>query len=498
MLSAVTQRELADFQMPDGSRGSAVVEPLTSYSVLRGLRSFNHERQGLGAMALETARSLGGTGLKDALDRNGLVTTVDGWTALDAKKTWVLSGYATASRVDGSPARIAALESDPRHYYQRPDRADLGVSRNATSLTGYGGRVWLNRQTGPWMSNSAIGVLTPGYEPNDLGYSSRVDVVNGDVGWGYMWSKPNRWRKYVWVIGSVAQGWNLGGQHTLDMYFLKTNLEQMNAWTWTLTGGYNREAIADRATRGGPAMLSPWGQWGEFYWATNSKSKVFLSSDLNASGDAKGSHDWTWQPSVTWKPSSTVSLSAGPTADWNREDAHFITSASDPLASATYGGRYVFAILDQRTVGAQVRMDCSLTPSLSLQLFVQPLVSSGRYSDYRALARPGSYDFLVYGAGASSASYDPVSNQVSLDPDGAGGAPAIVFTRPDFNYRTVRGNAVLRWEYAPGSTFYMVWTQDRTGMEPGSDFRFGPSLRELGRTPANNIVMVKVSQHFEI
>ena len=494
VLSAVTQRELADYQMPDGARGLAVLEPLTSYNVLRGLRSFNHERQGLGVMALETARSLGGTGLEDALNRNGLVTAVDGWTAVDAKKTWVLSGYAAASRVDGTPARIAALESDSRHYYQRPGRSDLGVEHNATSLAGYGGRVWLNRQTGPWLSNSAIGVLSPGFEANDLGYSSRADVVNGHAGLGYSWNKPNRWRKYVWVIGAFAQGWNLGGQHTQDIYFLKTNLEQMNAWTWTLTGGLYRQVVADRVTRGGPALLGPRGESIEFYWDTNNKSKLFLSSDLNASVDAKGSHDWTWQPAVTWKPSSSVSLSAGPTVDWNREDAHFIASSPDPLASATDGGRYVFARLDQKTAGAQLRMDCSLTPSLSLQLFVQPLVSSGRYSDYRELVRPGSYDFLVYGTGGSTLDLQ----HGVVDPDGAGPADPIGVGHRDFTYRTVRGNAVLRWEYMPGSTFYLVWTQDRAGFDPAGDFHLGPSLSELGRTPANNIVMVKVAHHFEI
>ena len=495
-LSALTQREMTDYQMPDGTRGSAIVEPLASYSVLRGIRSFNKERQGLGIMTLETARRLDGTGLADALNRNAVVTTVDGWTAVDARKTWVLSGYATASRVDGSAARMASLQADSRHYYQRPDRSDLRLGRNANSLTGYGARVWLNRQTGPWMSNSAIGVLTPGYEVNDLGYNSRGDVVNGHVGLGYAWNKPTRWRKYVWVIGAVAQSWNLGGQHTQDELFLKSSLEQMNAWSWTLEGGLNREALSDRATRGGPAMLRPQAEWAGLNWDTNSRAKLFLSSSLNVFSNVKGSHDLEWRPRVTWKPSSNVSLSAGPAMEWNHEDLHYITSAADPLATATYGGRYVFASLDQKTVGAQLRMDCSLTQSLSLQLFAQPLVSSGRYSRYRELARSASYDFLAYGDGGST--LDLVNGFVDPDGPGVGSAPAIDIGHPDFTYRTVRGNAVLRWEYAPGSTFYLVWTQERTGFDSSGDRPLGPSLSELGRTPANNIVMVKVAHHFEI
>jgi hypothetical protein len=133
-----------------------------------------------------------------------------------------------------------------------------------------------------------------------------------------------------------------------------------------------------------------------------------------------------------------------------------------------------------------------------VQLFAQPLVSSGRYSSYRELARPSSYDFLVYGTGGSTID---LANGTA-DPDGAGAAPAVNLWPNggpnDFTYRTVRGNAVLRWEYVPGSTFYLVWTQDRTGSDSSGEFHLGPALGELGRTPANNIFMVKVAHHFEI
>ena len=471
-----------------------MVEPVTYYSVLRGMRSFNHERQGLGLMTLETARFLDGTGLANDLNRNGLVAAMDGWTFLDAKKDWVVSGYATGSRVDGTTARMTALQSDARHYFQRPDRSDLGVDANATSLTGYVARALAQPAAGPWMSNSAIGVISPGFEVNDLGYSNRGDVINSHVGIGYSWNKSNSWRKYFWMIGAIAESWNLGGQHTQDQYFYKANLEQMNAWSWIATMGYNRETIADRATRGGPAMLSPAGEWGDFYWDTNGKDKLFLANDINFSADVKASHDVVWQPSVTWKPSSNVSFNAGPSLEWNREDAHYLKQSTDPLATGTYGGRYVFAKLDQRTVGAQLRMDCSITPALSFQLFVQPLVSSVQYSHFKELARAGTYDFLEYGSNGST--IDPVNGIV--DPDGAGPAPAITVGNRNFTDRTVRGNAVLRWEYVAGSAVYVVWTQDRSGETGNGEFHFGPSLSQLGRTPANNIFMVKVAHHFEI
>jgi hypothetical protein len=499
MLHAITREEAADYQLGDGSRHSATVEPLTYYGVLRGMCSFHGERQGLGIMAMETARALEGTSLPDQLNRNGFVTAVDGWTALDPQKTWVLSGHVSATRVDGTAARIAALERSPQHYYQRPERGDLGVDANATALTGVGARVWVNRQKGPWMSNSAVGFLTPGYDVNDLGFGSRSDVINGHVGFGYMWDKPKAWRNYWWVIGAVAQSWDFGGLHTMNQLFLKSSLEQVNAWSWQASGGWMGRAYSDRMTRGGPAMLQPRAWWGDLYWDTNGQSRLFPSAEVNPSGDVVGSLDIPINPAVTWKPSSNLSFSAGPSFDFNRQDAQYVTRADDPLAVATDGGRYVFARLKQTTMGATARLDCSLTSHLTVQLYVQPLVSSGRYAEFRELARASAYDFLAYGRdGGSTISGGSGDADVIADPDGAGPAPSIDLGHPDFTYRTVRGDAVLRWEYAPGSALYVVWTQDRTGLTGDGDFSLRPSLSALGRTPANNIVMVKVSHHFEI
>lgn len=494
-LHAVTQKTMATFERGDGTRGSASVEPLSYYGALRGLKSFHRERQGLGVMTLETARAFDGTGLEDQFDRNGFVTAVDGWTALDAKKDWVVSGYVAGSRVDGTSARVTSLQRSSRRYYQRPDRDDLGVNPNATSLSGYVARLWLNRERGPWFSNSAVGVISPGFENNDLGFGSRSDVVNMHVGGGYNWNKKSSWKQHWFVLGALVQGWNYGGQHTLSQLFLESDLEQNNGLSWNVNGGYVGRTLSDRATRGGPAMLNPQGGWTRFHFDSNSRSKLFFWADFSPNFDVENSLTLTYDAGVTWKPRASLSLSVGPTYESNVQDAQYVTQVADPLATATYGGRYVFARLDQKTAGAEVRMDWSLSPGLSIQLYAQPLISSGRYSEYRELARPGSYEFLRYGRDGGS-TMDPAGG--TADPDGPGPAPAVNLGRPDFTFRTVRGNMVVRWEYLPGSTAYLVWTQDRTGFTGDGEFRLSPSLSDLGRTPANNVFMVKLSHHFEL
>jgi len=179
-------------------------------------------------------------------------------------------------------------------------------------------------------------------------------------------------------------------------------------------------------------------------------------------------------PAVQWRPAPSVSFSAGPNYDRSHVDTQYMTTAPDAAATATYGAHYVFAKLDQTTASADVRMDLQLTPALGLQIYAQPLVSSGRYRDVGELARPGSGAITFY-------------DQANL--------PAYV-PDLDFTLRTVRVNTVLRWEYAPGSTVYVVWTQDRTGFVPDGTFDLAESLSDVAHTRPHDVFLVKVTHHF--
>jgi hypothetical protein len=84
----------------------------------------------------------------------------------------------------------------------------------------------------------------------------------------------------------------------------------------------------------------------------------------------------------------------------------------------------------------------------------------------------------------------------TVDPDGQGAAPAFTFDNPDFNYKSLRGTIVFRWEYNPGSTFYLVWTQNRSDYANPGDFRLGRDLGNLFRAPGDNIFMIKFAHRF--
>jgi hypothetical protein len=171
----------------------------------------------------------------------------------------------------------------------------------------------------------------------------------------------------------------------------------------------------------------------------------------------------------------------------------FVRSATDPLATETFGRRYVFADLRQTTLSMTTRIEWTFTPTLSFQLYAQPFVSTGRYDRFKEFARPRSYDFLIYGKDRGTIGFDPTVQAYTVDPDGTGPAPSFQIGNPDFNVRSLRGNAVLRWEYRPGSAIFVVWQQERSDFAPEGNFDFGRDVGAIFRAPATNVFLIKAS-----
>jgi len=191
-----------------------------------------------------------------------------------------------------------------------------------------------------------------------------------------------------------------------------------------------------------------------------------------------------------------LTLAIGPQFSKDIFETQWIYNFSDVAATDTYGKWYVFAHLDQTTFAADIRTDWIINPKLSFQIYVQPFIASGKYADFKYLDRPKSYDFVKYGEKGSTlekiVSSDGYISYI-LDSDGDGPSESIIVGNPDFNYISLRGNAVLRWEYLPGSTLYLVWTQSRQDVDPNGDFNFGKSINDLIGTKPDNIFMLKLT-----
>ena len=161
---------------------------------------------------------------------------------------------------------------------------------------------------------------------------------------------------------------------------------------------------------------------------------------------------WGWDGSLSLrvKPSKALTIESGPAVSRGHTLLQYVRTAVDPYATATYGSRYVFGDIDQTEVSLPTRVNWMFTPRASLQLYVQPLLSVGDYWGFKELARPRVFDYARYGTDIGTIALERASNRYLVDPDGGGPASPFSFTNPDFNFRSIRFNAVFRWEWRLG------------------------------------------------
>jgi len=485
-LHAVTARETADLY-GSGISSESVVEPLSYYGVLRTQKEFKNRQQGLGFMATAAARNFDGDAarLRPELNAQSYMTGLDGWFFLDKNQEWVISGWSAMSHVVGTEERITELQQNSQHYLQRPDAPDnhwYGVDEDATSMTGFGTRLWLNKQKGNAFGNAAFGFMDPKFDVNDVGFMSRADVINAHAGGGYKWTETTKTRKYQDVIGAVFGSADFQGNIVWAGVWGGGFTEFANNHSFEYKVAFNPGTVNNRRTRGGPLTLNKAGYETYLYYDTDGKAKLFYFvegySYLQPEND---SYEWNVFPGVEWKPVSNVTLRIGPGFERIIQDVQYVDQFDDAAAAGTYGRRYVFAELDQKTLSAQIRLNWAFTPTISLQTFLQPLISSGDYYEFKSLSKPKSYDFAGY-------------DYLGTPYPGSSDLP----TNPDFNFKSLRGNAVFRWEYLPGSALFLVWTQDRTDAEDTGVFHMYSDAKKLMAADANNVFLAKVTYYFNL
>jgi hypothetical protein len=314
---------------------------------------------------------------------------------------------------------------------------------------------------------------------------------------GYRWYEPDGIFRRKQFNLAHFRNYNYDGDLNDIGYMGFVNLTFENYYTLNFQLSYNPESYSIRNTRGGPLTLQPAYNTYYFNADTDSRDKIIFSLYGRYVEDRLGSEYKDIGIGITWKPNSTMNISFSPFYEMNGEAFQWVTNTEDPF-SPTYGGRYVFAFLNQKTAGGNIRLNWTFTPKLSLQLFLQPLLSVGSYRDFKELAEARTNRTNLYGTGVSFIQYNPENNSYTVDPDGRGGAESFTFNNPDFNFKSLRGNVVLRWEFLPGSVFFLVWTHDKTNFQNPGEFSIGRDFRNLWSTGANNVLLAKVSYWIDL
>jgi hypothetical protein len=491
-VEAVTGREYARLAEGFARAASQEIEPLTNYFVGRARRELG-TRAALGFLGTAVNRDLRTPSLDGALVGEAYVGGFDGHVFLDGKRDWVVSGGLAGSYVSGSRLAVDRLQRAAQRYYQRPDAPHVELDPTRTSLGGWSGSASLNKNSGNVTVNAGVWGISPGFEPNDAGFATQTDRGGAHGLVQFRKLTPSGWTRsrQIWV----AKWWtfNYGRESQGDGVQSEAGVQLRNFWRVNLSLGRSWATWDDKLTRGGPTTVRP-----------GIKSlNVSVVSDARRRFWANAYGTWVERDFDTWnrqyganlnfKPWAALTLSAQPV--WSRVHtiAQYLATVPDPLATATYGARYVFGTLDQREVSIPLRLNLVLSPRLSLQLYTQALFSAGDYPSIRELAAPRTYDFPVYGAEVGTIAAGPGGLGYAIDPDGVGPAAGFVIPTPDFNVKSLRANAVARWEFRPGSALYVVWTQRRVDEAYPGDFSFRRDATELFRAPSDDVFMVKLA-----
>jgi hypothetical protein len=493
-ITSLERAEIKTYIPSDGTYNKRYenIEPLTNYFVGRVQKDFNNGKTILGGIMTSTIRDLDPS-LNDYMHKAAYTGGID-FTQYFKDKNWMFNLNTAFSDVTGSKKAIENTQESSARYYQRPDKNYALLDTNRTSLSGSGGRMEIMKMNGRWNFMSATTWKSPGFELNDLGYLRQADQILSVLWAGYNQFEPKGFYRNYNINSDIYSVWDFGGNNLGKGLEWNAKINLKNFWHLGTGGSLNTSSFSTDILRGGPKMILPGSINGKFNFSTDNRKKLVAYFYVNgSSGFEKSSKNFNTGVEITIKPSNFLAITISPGFSKSFNELQYVSQT-------TYlnDDRYIFASIDRKTVSASFRVNFNLSPDLTLQYWGQPFVATGKYSNYKYITNPlaDRYNdrFQVYTSGQISS--DPDNFYIDENKDGV---QDYNFGRPDFNIQYFLSNLVLRWEYNPGSTIFIVWSQTRDGSNGTGTMDLFNNLGELfneGDNKPHNVFLIKFSYRF--
>jgi hypothetical protein len=486
LLESVTSREFADIRNHQSDR-EVEVEPLTNFFVGRLQKDFNGGNTWLGGMMTAVNRNLRTDDL-DFLHKSAYTGGLDFVHKWD-NKTWELNVSSYFSHVTGSENAITETQKSWGHLFQRPDATHLKLDTTRTSLTGQGGKILIGKMGGNLKFMSAVAWKSPGLELNDIGYMRQADNIFQVFWAGYRIYKPfSIFRDFNGNFNQWTE-WNFGGTLINPGGNINLHANLKNYWDVHWGINYNGTTIRTSELRGGPALKTPasWNTWWAFGSNNQKKLTLGMNGNVNRSFENRYRESEHLNVSVGYRPTKTLRISVTPAWSHQHNSLQYVNTAE--VGNIT---RYIFGTIRQNTVSASLRVNLNLTPELSLQYWGQPFIASGKYTQFKMITNSMAdnyYDrFRVYAPGEVIWNTESEVYRVQE----ASGLQ-YTFEQPDFSVKEFLSNLVIRWEYEPGSTLFLVWSQNRKSYHETGSFDFSRDLGRLFGEFPHDVWLVKFS-----
>lgn len=493
VMESVTQKEFAEIDN-EGERRKEVVEPLTNYFAARVEKDLNNSNTRIGAMFTSTNRELPTDELRDFMHKSAYTGGFN-FNHQWKDKTYYLNINAVYSQVNGSKEALANTQTNAPHFFQRPDADYLEVDSNRNSMDGFGGTVQFGKSGNGKLSYSTwVTWRSPGLNLNDMGYMRRNDEVMQVFWAGYHQNEPflifrnaniniNQWTGLTFEPGIRYYGGNINGHVKYNNY-------------WCTGLGISREgkSISTETLRGGPSLVYDgftdfWGHIG-----TDTRKKVrFTIAYWNGFRDHKTEFSKDIDLGMNIQISDAFKLSLNPSFNTRKDEIAYVETLDDIEPN-----RYIRGNISQKTTSLTIRFTYNITPDFTIQYYAMPFISAGNYNEFKFIDDPHADDihnrYVSYAEDQISYSFNSDGDKVYEVDENRNGQTDYTFDDPNFNVMDFNSNLVIRWEYLPGSTLYVVWTQHRSNFMSRGTYHFPDDAGKLfSDTYPHDVFLVKLS-----
>lgn len=488
LLESLASEENAEISQLSTTRDE-LVEPSTNYTVARIQKDIDGGNSIIGGMLTSTNRRLDNTNLT-YLHKNAFTSGVD-YTQFFKEKTWFFKASGMYSNVQGDSTAILETQMSSARYFQRPDADYLTLDSNLTELSGFSTNLQFGKIGGGKLKFlAAISAKSPGFEVNDIGFLPETDEIMEILWVGYRIYEPFSIFRSLNINVNQWSGWNFGGTNTFNGGNINLNTEFKNYWNLSMGTNVNGNQVSNGILRGGPSIKNP-GSFNFWFWmGTNNQKKIRISTSFSINDGFEDYYDRkSVNLSLTYRPTNTLELRLSPSYSTTLRKLQYVD-----LLSYQSDDRYVFATLDQKVWNLSLRINYNIKPELSIQYWGQPFVAAGKYLDFKYISNPQADKFtnrfIEYSE--NQLSFNPDAPEYNVD-ENMDGTDDYYIYYPDFNFKEFLSNLVIRWEYTPGSTVYLVWSQTRDHFIDNGDFNMIQDNSDLFNRVPYNVFMVKFS-----
>jgi uncharacterized protein DUF5916/cellulose/xylan binding protein with CBM9 domain len=491
VLESVTAQEFAEIEN-EGTRRKEKVEPFTNYFLGRVQKDINKGNTQIGGIITSVNRKINAEQL-EFIHKEAMTGGVD-FKHQWKDKTYFFNFKSVFSDVKGTPEAILNTQESSRRYFQRPDASHVSIDTNRTSLVGTGGDIMVGKQAnGRWRYALFLTYRSPGLELNDMGYLRKADQIMEAVWVSYRITDP------FWIFRSLNintnqwRGYNFEGVNIFDGGNVNFNAHFNNNWRFGTGFNVDGAGISTTELRGGPSIKYPGGFSNWFNIHTDHRQLFSFSfGGFNFWGNHDYSNNTNFWGGITVKPIDALKVSVSPSFNRREKRLQYVETVE-----FNDEDKFIMASLDQRTLSASIRINYNITPTLTVQYWGQPFISNGEYFDYKLITNPssGNYEdrFEMFAVDQIFRNDDDETFDIDENLDGANDYS---FDIPEFKFLEFRSNLVLRWEYTPGSTLFVVWNQGRSDSPAYDSFQLTQDMNDIVDIRPHNIFLLKFTYMF--